>query len=256
MKQLMELLERDMLTNVSLLKMIQSYPGLIECRFIEKGGHSGALLLLPTTALPYDRLTYPDADYAVFLDCTDVELIPELLPYIPAGSRVIFKLQRPSYARKLAEWCNLQKARSFYSYTSLSGATGSIDPHVVISGNAEANAMPLWLDNGYEEEEIRSYFQNGASSFTMYEDGLPVSSCLVFQNYKRIWEIGAVHTRAEWRGRGLAKRVVGAAVFHLKSRELMPRYQVLETNRASIRLAESAGLIRFVELSHYIARRV
>ena len=79
-----------------------------------------------------------------------------------------------------------------------------------------------------------------------------MSTCFVFKNYADIWEIGGVYTASAYRRQGLGTRIVKTAIRTLRDRAKRPRYQVLETNEASIRLAESLGLERFVTTEHYL----
>jgi RimJ/RimL family protein N-acetyltransferase len=45
---------------------------------------------------------------------------------------------------------------------------------------------------------------------------------------------------------------VRTALAELGGRGLLPRYQVHDDNIASIRLAESIGLTRFLEITHFL----
>ncbi|MEF3302834.1 GNAT family N-acetyltransferase [Paenibacillus sp. GYB003] len=244
-----------MMANVTPLKMLEAHGETIECRVLEERGQAGVLLALPTEASAYDRRTYPDADYIVMIDCQDEALFRKLVRHAPAGSKPVFKLNRPEHANMLAGLYRLERTRAYVSYTAAAGDryVHASDARVVAGDKPDDDLMPFWMKNGYEREEIERYFRAGAASFTIREDGRPVSTCLAFPNYKSIWEIGAVHTAETHRGRGLAKRVVGASVGHVLAKGLTPRYQTLETNEASIRLARSVGLVPFVMLEHYWA---
>lgn len=252
--KMIELLEKDALTNITLLKMIECCADRIQSVILEEGRHWGVMLLLPAQSFPYDQRTYPEADYIVMMDYSSDSLFPRLMSFLPTEANLVFKLQREKYKSRLSELYPLQKARSFHSYTSPSEARFLSDANVVISGTLDDRLLPLWSNNGYDRAEIEHYFANGASSFTIYREESPASTCLVFRNYKHVWEIGAVHTLEKWRGGGLAKKAVAAAVHWLVSKGLTPRYQVLETNEPSMKLAESAGLVRFVTLDHYEAK--
>lgn len=87
---------------------------------------------------------------------------------------------------------------------------------------------------------------------SIFLDGNPVSTCLAFRNEETIWEIGALHTLESSQRNGYAKKVVQTAIQETLERGFIPRYHVLETNQASIRLAESIGLIPCVQLEHWI----
>jgi GNAT superfamily N-acetyltransferase len=248
---MIEHLEKDMLSNITLLKMIECCADRIQSVVIEEERQWGVLLLLPAQSFLYDQRTYPDADYVVMMDYSSDDLFPRLMSYMPSEANLVFKLQKEKYRSRLSELYPLQKARSFHSYTSPGEERFFLDADVVISDMVDDRLLPLWSNNGYDRAEIEHYFANGASSFTVYREESPASTCLVFRNYKHVWEIGAVHTLEKWRGGGLAKKAVAAAVHWLASRGLTPRYQVLETNVPSMKLAESAGLVRFVTLDHF-----
>ncbi|MNI79555.1 FR47-like protein [compost metagenome] len=122
----------------------------------------------------------------------------------------------------------------------------------MLSEQLDERLLPLWAANDYSREEVAHYFKEGAFSISLFDDVAPLSTCLVFRNEEQIWEIGAVHTAETGRRRGLARRVVRTALFHILQRGLIPRYQVLHSNIPSIRLAESIGLLLAVRLEHWI----
>jgi RimJ/RimL family protein N-acetyltransferase len=83
------------------------------------------------------------------------------------------------------------------------------------------------------------------------EQGDVLAACFAFEIDDPLWEIGGVYTKPAHRGRGLAKRVVQAALAELRRLERLPRYQVSEDNGASIGVADSLGMQRFLTLTHY-----
>ncbi|ANY67226.1 hypothetical protein BBD42_12680 [Paenibacillus sp. BIHB 4019] len=271
LNQIVRLLEEDTLTNITLLKMIEAYEASIIIQFIEGSEPSqwGLLLLLPVEAYPYDQQTYPEADYIAFVAYTEQSLLPELLTAVPAGTRLVFKLQKDEYREQLANYYELEQARAYISYTSQDELTSSSVQHhklhkpihkairnedVVKHEALAEELLPLLCSNGYTPEELRGYFAAGAYSFVIYRDGEAAAGCFIFRNYNEIWEIAGVHTREHWRGQGLARQLVAAALEQLRQLGLRPRYHVLETNAASIRLAESLGLLPFMKLTHHTMR--
>ncbi|GAA3402785.1 GNAT family N-acetyltransferase [Paenibacillus hodogayensis] len=248
-----ELLERDLMANVTLLKMMDMYQNKVESHIVRKNNHAGVLLLLPTEASVYDSHTYPETRYVVFLDYSDDAVLPLLLERLPAQTKVVLKLQRAGCAERLSGWMQLRHARTYWSYTCSPAAVYKSDAGVTANHELDEELVELWTGQGYGRKEIESYFKGGAVSYAIWERGAAVSACMAFPNYGRIWEVGAVHTVERRRGSGLAKRVVGTALHHLLRKGLTPRYQVAETNGASIRLAESLGLLPFVKLDHYVA---
>jgi ribosomal protein S18 acetylase RimI-like enzyme len=82
-------------------------------------------------------------------------------------------------------------------------------------------------------------------------NGDPLSACFAFENYRPVWEVGGVVTAPSHRQKGFGARVVRTVLAELTKRGLVSRYQVEEHNTASIRLAESVGLTRFLTIVHY-----
>lgn len=263
--QIVPLLEQDTLTNITLLKMIEAYEASIISKLIKDSETSrwGLLLLLPVEAYPYDQQTYPGTDFIVFVAYTEQSLLPELLKAVPAGARLVFKLQKDEYREQLAHYYELEQARAYISYTSQNQLTGSSVQQHKGSGNDDVvkqealaeELLPLLCSNGYTPEELRDYFAAGAYAFIICREGEAAAGCFIFCNYDDVWEIAGVHTRERWRGQGLARQLVAAALEHLQQGGLRPRYHVLETNTASIRLAESLGLQPFMKLTHHTMQR-
>lgn len=249
---IMEHLRKNPLKNVTLLKMMSSYHQVIDSYLVERHEHWGILLLLPAGAFAYDRRAYPDADTIVLMDYSSPDVCPALFELLPKEARLVFKLQEEQCLRALAEHYPLHKVRSFYSYTSAPGQSYARDESAVLSEQLDERLLPLWAANDYSREEVAQYFAEGAFSISLFENDTPLSTCLVFRNAEKIWEIGAVHTAEAGRKRGLARRVVRSALFHILQRGYIPRYQVLDSNFPSIRLAESIGLLLTVTLEHWI----
>jgi RimJ/RimL family protein N-acetyltransferase len=245
-------LRENPLKNVTLLKMMTAYHSQIDSVLIEQHDHWGVLLLLPAVSFGYDHRTYPEADTIVLMDYSSLEVFPALLKLLPRDAKLVFKLQEDAYRQALEPYFTLHKVRSLYSYSTAEGQTFSADEACIVSESLDERLLPLWMANDYPETEIRQYFQEGAFSVSLFERDVPLSTCMVFRNEERIWEIGAVHTAAAARQSGLAQHVVRTALYHTLQRGSIPRYQVLEDNHASIRLAESIGLTLAVKLEHWL----
>ncbi|GGF62646.1 hypothetical protein GCM10010912_04710 [Paenibacillus albidus] len=246
-----EKLRENPLKNVSLLKMLSSFHSSMTTHLIEEDGNWGILLLLPAAAYSYDHRTYPQADYIVFMDYSSPKLFPALLRLLPYPSHLVFKLQDEQYMLALANHFDLHKARVFFSYTTTEAAQFLRDEQAVRSDVPDERLIPLWAGNHYTWEEMGDYFREGAFSLSIFEAGVPVSTCLAFKNEEQIWEIGAVYTIESARGKGYARSVVSSALQEVLEQGNLPRYHVLETNLPSIRLAESIGLVRCVTLGHW-----
>ena len=239
--------------NLVTLKMLTCYPGAMEFEVAQDGDRWVLLSLLPVRASAWDRQTYPDCKYAAFINGNDVEKMVQLLPYLPKEELVV-----KTTDEVVKEWLvqrNAIKALAFQSFTSDAKASmESMDEKIVPSDAHDEAAWEMFRANGYVDEELAQYFANGAKWFGIEDDGRLVSACFVFENYRRIWEIAGVYTRPDCRRRGLAKKVVEAALVHLARSGLVPRYQVKSDNHASISLAKTSGLIEFLRMEHYIVR--
>jgi len=81
----------------------------------------------------------------------------------------------------------------------------------------------------------------------------PFQPVLPFRSTGRFGEIGGVYTVPARRGEGLGSRAVRTSLAELARRACVPRYHVAEENTASIRLAETLGMTRFLTLTHYLS---
>ncbi|CAM4239900.1 GNAT family N-acetyltransferase [Paenibacillus typhae] len=248
---IMRYLRRNPLKNVTPLKMMTAYHQVMDSYLVEQAEHWGILLLLPAEAYYYDREAYPEADYIVLMDYSSLETVPDLINRIPADAKLVFKLQQEARLA-VTPYFPLTQVRSFYSFSTTPGQIFKPDKEAVVSEQIDERLLPLWMKNGYTPEELVHYFEDGAFSVAIYKDTTPFSTCIVFRNGEQIWEIGAVHTADSGRRQGLAARVVSTALYHTMARGYIPRYQVQDTNIASIRLAEAAGLTLAVKLEHWI----
>ncbi|MDB5084100.1 MAG: hypothetical protein JWN30_986 [Bacilli bacterium] len=246
------LLNEDLFANISLLKMIDTYGEGINFRLSEQDSVWALLLILPTSRSSFDSSLYPDTEAVVYMSCSHPQHLNEVLKELPNNKKYIFKVQKPEYASILGNFFRLQRKRGFNSYTTNEHFLYSYDHDVVEEASFNGRLKPLWAENGHDLEEINYYFNKGARSFTMYQANAVISTCLIFPNYKHIWELGAVYTLETMRGKGYARRVVTSALSRLLEMNLIPRYQVVDTNRASIKLAESIELKRFMVLEHLI----
>ncbi|MBB3111856.1 putative GNAT family acetyltransferase [Paenibacillus phyllosphaerae] len=257
LEQARQLLSQRILHNIALLKMIESYGPHIDCRLHQECGQSALLLLLPASLFPYDLIHYPNASAIAFLYATDPQLLPRLLGKLPDEGAIVFKIQDNRYKPYIAHRYAYERIRAFHSYSCTELPVPTRSTNTVIEGTMlNETLLPLWMANGYSKDELADLFRRGARSYTIYHDGQPASTCFTFRNYEHVWEIGGVHTGEACRGQGLAQQVAAAATQQLLSQGLIPRYQVIESNRASIRLAESLGFTLAVTLEHLYGRRL
>ena len=84
---------------------------------------------------------------------------------------------------------------------------------------------------------------------------MPVAGCLTFPNFGRVHEIGVLYTVPGFRHRGYARALVATAAHDLKGRDLVTRYQSIDDNDASRRVAAAAGLTPFLTLDRWVHDR-
>jgi GNAT superfamily N-acetyltransferase len=245
-------LKQAPLRNIVPLKMLAAYPAVIETHYTETDTDAAALLLFPTSAFAYDRATYPDLDLVVLLSATTPLVAASLLPYIPRGKNLIFKLVDSAVRDRLAEHFALQRVTAFLSYSATEIDRFTPQADVVVADQVDERLYPYFAEQGHDQEELARYFGNGQGrSFTLYREEEPVAACFTYQNFENVHEIGGVFTLPSERRKGYAQKVVETAVHSLLTRGCLPRYQVHEINQPSIALAERIGLTRFVAVEHW-----
>ncbi|MCC2685389.1 MAG: hypothetical protein K0R75_2288, partial [Paenibacillaceae bacterium] len=182
------LLSQDVFANISFLKMIDTCGDDVPFKLVERGGEWAAWLSVPTWRSPYDSAVDPETEFVVYIGCSeDLRLLQEVVSEIPRGKSFVFKVQRPDFRRVLEKTFQLRKVREFISYTSGLDSVLSYSPNVVEGACLEELLFSLWSKNGYSRHEIQGYFEQGARAYSILESGVPVSTCLVFPNYGRIW---------------------------------------------------------------------
>ncbi|CAG7620474.1 hypothetical protein PAESOLCIP111_02276 [Paenibacillus solanacearum] len=246
------LLRNHRMENISLLKMIEAYGPAISCSVVERGAEWGMLLALPTKQSAFDLAKYPGTASVIFLSGSHAPILNELLDQVPQDKPLVFKVQHPLYKALVESKFQVSSVRSFISYSCAEPLTAADDAEVREEAAVHDELLLLWRQNGYSEQELRRMFAGGARSFTLYRGSIPVSTCIVFCNDDPVWEVGGVFMCEEHRGNGYAKKVVSRAINSLLRRNLIPRYQVVHDNAASIHVAESLGLKKAVVLEHLL----
>lgn len=246
-----DLLNVNRLTYVSHLKMLEEYEDFIEYRLVEQDKSWGVVLLLPVNSSAFDTEMYPQAGYVVYLAGSDKQILSQLIKEIPDDVDLVFKIHDINYRDIIEKRFPLTWKKAYLSYSCKSPDTYEDYPDITESACIDDKLLPLWARNGYTINDIEKYFARGAKSFSVYKENRPVSTCLIFHNCYNIWEIGAVHTIEDERGKGYAKKVVSAALNRVLKAGNVPKYQVAHTNLPSIKLAESLGMELFLKLEHY-----
>lgn len=245
-------LEREPLHNIVLLKHIKAFRDHVSIVQLSTERSVGTLVLLDTSASPYDRETYPEATFAALMSSDDPGLTRTLLKSVPRQCDVVFKLCNDADRDIVAEHFPLRRATSFLSFTAGAAANFASDASVSITSHASLAMLDLFESQGHPADWLCPLLSSGrAFTCLLQQDGAPRSVCLAFENHRQIWEVGGVVTPMQHRGLGLASRVVRSALAELQRRRLVPRYQVNEANVPSIRLARSIGLQQFLHLTHF-----
>jgi ribosomal protein S18 acetylase RimI-like enzyme len=249
------LLEEEPMRNLVTLKMLTCYPGAMDFELVREEKRWALLSLLEVSASAWDRKTYPACKYAAFINGNDGDKMVQLLACLPNEDHVV-KTTDDVVWEWLVKMRNGTKVLAFHSFTSeVKSAAKSPDKKIVPSCAYDETAWKMFRANGYVDEELAQYFRNGAKWFGIEENGELASACFVFENYQQIWEIAGVYTEPDYRQRGLAKRVVEAALGYLAQSGLVPRYQARWDNYPSLSLARACGLVEFLRMEHYIVRK-
>jgi GNAT superfamily N-acetyltransferase len=249
------LLEEDPMRNLVTLKMLTCYPGAMDFELLREEKRWALLSLLEVSASAWDRETYPDCKYAAFINGNDGDKMIQLLARLPKEDLVV-KTTDEVVWEWLVQTRNGTKVLAFHSFTSeVKSGAGTPDEKIASSSVHNEAAWKMFRANGYVDEELVQYFRNGAKWFGIKEDGQLASACFVFENYQRVWEIAGVYTQPDYRRRGLARKVVEAALVYLAQAGLVPRYQARWDNHPSLSLARACGLNEFLRMEHYIVRK-
>jgi RimJ/RimL family protein N-acetyltransferase len=252
MHPVVEALEREPLRNIVLLKHLEAYPDHTTVHRVERDGGAATMVLLEVAASAYDARTYPDARYAALITSDSADLTRELIEPLPRKEGIVFKLSSDTDRDVAASvFPHLQRTTAVLSFTG--------GPDFAPDDSVRTTAKPSDTMFGYFESQkhgrdwLEPLLRSGrAFTCVLGPDDQPYAVCFAFENHRRIWEIGGVFTPPEARGRGYAARVVRTALAELGTRRLSPRYQVHDDNIPSIRLAESIGLTRFLETTHFL----
>lgn len=250
--KVLEVLRRDPLKNVVLLKLLNAAPSDAIVHQVVRGNDAATLLVVDHRFSSFDREAYPEARASVIISSDRPELTREVLTSAPRGQNLVFKLANEADRFVVAEEFPLERRTAYFSYTSTE--TVANDQGVKIRANAVEAPLPLFAAQGHRARWLAPLMASGRAFASVIEkDGEALSACFAFELDGGIWEIGGVYTLPEERGKRLASRVVRAALGELARRGHIPRYQVAEENVASIRLAEALGMTRCLTLTHFFS---
>jgi len=243
-------LARDPLRHIVLLKQLLTYPEHVKVHRVCGPEGAAALVSLDTSVSPYDRQAYPKAAVAAFVSSDHPELSALLMSHLPRGVGIVFKLSSKADLASVESQFPVTRRTAFVSFTS----AGRIEPAAgvhITSAPGDA-AFQMFETQGHDRAWLKALLRSGKAFACVAErGGDTVSACLAFENYGPVWEVGGVVTAPSHRRRGLGTLVVRTALAELADRGLAPRYQVEESNTASIALARSVGLAPFLTIVHY-----
>jgi GNAT superfamily N-acetyltransferase len=251
-KPVLDVLRRDPLKNVVLLKLLNAAPGDAIVHQVIRGNDAATLLVFDHRFSRFDREAYPGARASVIVSSDRPELTREVLAFAPRGQSLVFKLANEVDRLVVAEEFPLGRRTAYVSYTS----TGTVanDPGVKIRSSAAEAPLPMFAEQGHSARWLAPLMASGRAFASVIEqDGRALLACFAFELDGGLGEIGGVYTRPEERGKRLAFRVVHAALGELALRGHIPRYQVAEGKAASIGLAEALGMTRCLTLTHYFS---
>ena len=243
-------LARDPLRNVVLLKQLSAYPRHVKVH--RACGAEGVAILVVLGDVGQSLRPAGLSE----LGCRGLhrqrhpKLTATLARHVPRGVGVVFKLSHEADRAAVEAQFAVTRRTAFVSFT----ATGGCEPDPGV-GATEAPgdaAFALLELQGHERSWLEPLLRDGRAFARVLEgDGDTRSACVAFENYGPVWEVGGVVTAPSQRRKGLGARVVRTALAELARRGLAPRYQVEESNIASIALAHAIGLRPFVIATHY-----
>jgi ribosomal protein S18 acetylase RimI-like enzyme len=248
-----EVLAREPLRNVVLLKQLLAHPLHVAVRRVAGAEGAATLVVLDVAASSYDREAYPGAASAVFIESDHPALTEALLVGLPRDAGIVFKLSRESDLAPVAARFRVERRTAFVSYTTARRFAADLAVRTTVAPGDVT--FRLFEAQGHGRSWLEPLLTAGKAFACVLGDGDHVqAACFAFENYGPVWEVGGVVTDPALRRRGLGRRVVGTALAALRRRELVPRYQVEEGNEASIRLAGALGLDAFLTIVHHASR--
>lgn len=213
LEKTIEYLKTDSFKHLSTLKYLSLYRDKLTISLLEESHNWAVLVTIPTEILSYDTATYPDANKAIFINGTSESLKYRLLDTLPK-SNYILRLNEDINISGLKNRFRIKNGNSFVSYSC--SVFEDYTANSIVPGNTHITdeVANIIMNNGYSEEEIKKYFDNGAAWFGIEVNNKIRSVCFVYQNYNRIWEIAGVHTLETDRNKGYARIAVTSALAH------------------------------------------
>ena len=246
-----EYLNSDSFKHLSTLKYLTLYRDKLTINLLEERNNWAILVTIPTEILSYDTATYPYANKAIFINGTSEQLIKNLLNTLPENNYIL-RLNEDINLSDMKSRFKIKNGNAFVSYSCSTFEDYAANSIVSGSTHITDEAINLIINNGYSENEIKKYFDNGSVWFGVTMNDRIRSVCFVYQNYNKIWEIAGVHTLETERNKGYARIVVNSAIAYLLKCNLVPRYEADVRNTNSIKLAQSLNMKEFLRINHFL----
>ena len=242
-EKVIPLLELNTLNNIVLLKhvfQLQNNAKYISCNdFI--------CIQFSPNNMQHDRKLYSDYKTINILSSDNVDYVQKYIELLPKGKHI---LKTNGFLNNRNEFTLL---RSFQSLTINKSISKTIQNEIYYESVENINKYEtLFGLIDYKVKDIEELI-NTCSAFilSIKVADKPVASCIIYQVYKNIWEIGALSTLVEFRRKHLAEELVIYATNLIISRQQTPRYHVNTENTASLNLAIKCGYSSFINFNHY-----
>lgn len=234
------ILEKDELVNIVLLKHALCLRDAAHYFQID----SSIAIRFRPGQMPHDRVLYPD--YATITIVSETTRIPDFLLTLERGKHVIKVngfLPDPTF----------RLMQSFASLTTKHIISNKHDYSITHETNVDSDHYKyLFGLIQYSIDDVKNMIDsNSAYVLSIKINEIPACSCIVYQVYDRVWEIGALSTAENSRRQHLAEALVSYATNHLLLSNRIPRYHVNMSNLASYRLAVKCGYEPFLHFNHY-----
>ena len=175
----LEVLRRDPLRNVVILKYLLANREVALVRQIVRGGETATLLLLPISAVSYDRRHYPEAERSATIISTAPELTRALVDEIPRDRPLLFRLGSEADRDVLAERFALTRRNAFLSFTHPDPPAAGTD--VELSSDAATVPYDLFAEQGHDEAWLAPLLREGRAVYAVIHQTVAVAASFAFE---------------------------------------------------------------------------
>ena len=198
--------------------------------------------------MQHDRVLYPDYDMITIL--TNTNNINNYLETLNLGSYIL-------KVNGFLPYNDFNLLQSFKSLTTQNNVIINDGYQVHHETNIKTNHYKyLFGLINYSLEDIHNMItHNSAYVISIKDNDIPICSCMIYQVFNNVWEIGALSTAEDHRRHHLAETLVSYATNELLFQKRIPRYHVNMKNQASYQLALKCGYEPFIHFNHYSYRK-